>query len=144
MIKVFKLKSSNVHIFNKIFYKRDNPTFSSKTMPLATLEVAEKAGFLELDSKLSKEATKKFNTTAKGKALADEAAKVAADEAAKVAADEAAKVADCEFPEDMPARQLLIDNKITTFEQLKGVNDLTTIKGIGGATAKEIIDFIAE
>ena len=134
MIKVFKLKNANVHLFNKIYYKRDNPVFSSKTMPLAQLEVAEKAGFLELDSKLSKEATKKFNTTAKGKALAEEAR----------IAEENKNADTCEFPEDMPARQLLIDNKITTFEQLKGVNDLTTIKGIGGATAKEIIDFIAE
>ena len=49
-----------------------------------------------------------------------------------------------EFHEDMPGLDALIENKITTFEQLNAIDDLTTLKGIGAATSKSILEFLED
>ena len=47
-----------------------------------------------------------------------------------------------DIPENFPARQFLIDGGVTKWSELvtKTETDLTAIKGIGPATAKEILE----
>lgn len=48
-----------------------------------------------------------------------------------------------ELPLDIPERQLLIDNDLTTIELVKAFGDLTKISGIGVAKATLIYDYLA-
>jgi len=51
-------------------------------------------------------------------------------------------VIESEFPEDMPGAAALINSKITTFEQLKAIDDFADIKGIGAATSKQLTEWL--
>ncbi len=46
------------------------------------------------------------------------------------------------LPEDCPARDLLIKAGLTTVDDVLNHEDLTLVKGIGDATAKEILEFL--
>jgi hypothetical protein len=50
------------------------------------------------------------------------------------------------LPEDFPARQPLIDAGYVTVESLAGLtaDELTTLRGIGAATAAKILEALAE
>ena len=91
-IKVYVLKSANVHLGGKIYYKRDTPTFSSVHFPAPTLKATAERGFIVLDKKLSKDATK----------LAKEKANVLAEKQAEKKAPVVktpVKPVECEFPQ---------------------------------------------
>lgn len=49
-----------------------------------------------------------------------------------------------DLPEDLPARQKLIDAGYDTMEKVKACTDFADIKGIGAATAKQITDYLGE
>lgn len=48
------------------------------------------------------------------------------------------------LPEDFPALAALEDAKITTYAQLRKVKDLTSIPGVGPATAEKIAEALGE
>lgn len=52
------------------------------------------------------------------------------------------KEAENKLPEDCPARELLIKAGLTTVDDVLNHEDLTLVKGIGDATAKEILEFL--
>jgi hypothetical protein len=70
-------------------------------------------------------------------------------EAAKLVADGICAIAEpveggCLLPEDLPFRKILESAGISDIDALKAVEDLTTIKGIGEASAKAIADYLAK
>ena len=49
-----------------------------------------------------------------------------------------------DLPEDLPARQKLIDAGFDTLEKVKACTDFADIKGISNTTAKQITDYLGE
>ena len=143
-IKVYKLISLSINLRNKLFLKKSNPVFSTEVFSAAELEDAEKRKFLYLDEKLSKKANK--DAKAKAAGLVKEQEKPADEEPAdeEPADEKPADEDDDLLPKDMPGYEELIANQITSYKQLDEVEDLTSLTGIGIATANKIKKYIAE
>ena len=56
--------------------------------------------------------------------------------------DPVQKVVEAKLPEDMPYRHVLINLGITTVEEVKKIEDLTALKGIGQKSAGAIREFL--
>ena len=120
----YELVSISVNIKGKVFRKKDENLLDDSKLPEDLLKAAYKNGFIK--PKGSKAVT-------------------SVDVIAQYLAEKSIPApVESEFPDDMPSREVLIENGILTFVQLNAIDDFTTLNGIGPAGDKLLKAWILE
>jgi len=117
----YELVSPTVVIKGKKFKKENSRFLNDSQLPAKDLEASYAAGFIKPEGTKAK----------------------TADEVKAQYLQERKEVKPiCDFPNDMPFKDVLLENKILTYEQLNAVGDLTTLKGIGKASAETLTQWL--